>query len=417
MCAPGSVCPRRLLRLLIILVVGQGLAVGSAARANSRAQVLIQPGACPLVVDGRLDEPLWARVTPIAGFVQADPDQGSPATERTEVRLVVDDSALYVGARLHDSQAHQIIARMDRRDGSNPSDSFTVFLDPQRDRLTGVYFGVSAAGTQHDGTMSNDDWRDDTWDPVWDSEVSRDGQGWTVEMRIPLSQLRFDGAANRRWGINLRRVIERKHERAVLAFTPRAQNGFVSRFLELEGVETVRPPAMRLELAPYVSGRTEYRLREADDPFTDGGPMGARAGAGREAGAGRQLHLRGGDQPGLRPGRGRPGGHQPERRRDVLPGEADVLRRRGQPVAELRAGRGQQQLVVQLQQPVAVLQPPAGPYAPGGAARGLRLCRRAGGRGHPGGGQADGLAGALADRHTCTPSPRARWPGSARPAR
>jgi hypothetical protein len=128
------------------------------------AEALVHDGPPP-IIDGHLDEAVWAKARPIDGLVQDEPVEGTRPSERTEVRLLVDGTALYVGARLYDSRPEGIVARLDRRDGGTANDSFTLFLDPLRDGRTGVYFGVSASGTQHDGTMSNDDWRDDTWNP------------------------------------------------------------------------------------------------------------------------------------------------------------------------------------------------------------------------------------------------------------
>ncbi|HEY0707778.1 MAG TPA: carbohydrate binding family 9 domain-containing protein, partial [Polyangia bacterium] len=160
-------------------------------------------------IDGQLDEPLWRAKTPVTKFLQDEPNEGAPVSERTEVVLAIDGGALYVGARLFDSSPDLIKAQLARRDDDVSSDQFMLYLDPHRDRLSGVYFGVNAAGTQYDGTLTNDDGRDSGWDAVWESAVVRDNLGWKVEMRIPLSQLRFDGAAKRAWGINLERWIDR----------------------------------------------------------------------------------------------------------------------------------------------------------------------------------------------------------------
>ena len=131
-----------------------------------------------------------------------------------------------------------------------------MFLDPHRDRRSGVYFGVNVAGTQYDGTLMNDDWRDDSWDGVWESWVTRDPQGWTVEMRIPFSQLRFNETARTGWGINFERVIARNNEHNLLVFTPRRGSGFVSRFPELMALGQIHPPT-RIELMPYASFRVD----------------------------------------------------------------------------------------------------------------------------------------------------------------
>jgi hypothetical protein len=159
----------------MILAAGLGLMDSAVARAATLvAEALVHSGPPP-IIDGRLDEAVWAKARPIDGLVQDEPVEGMRSTERTDVRLLVDALALYVGACLYDSRPEAIIARLDRRDGGTANDSFTLYLDPLRDGRTGVYFGVSASGTQHDGTMSNEDWRDDTWNPVWDARSRATG--------------------------------------------------------------------------------------------------------------------------------------------------------------------------------------------------------------------------------------------------
>src|SRR5205823_14571428 len=101
-----------------------------------------------------------------------------------------DDDAIYVGARLFDTQPDHIERRLSNRDDSPDADMFTISLDPRGDHRTGAEFTVSAAGVQRDQVISNDTNEDSAWDAVWSSAVSTDQQGWTVEMRIPLSQLR-----------------------------------------------------------------------------------------------------------------------------------------------------------------------------------------------------------------------------------
>ena len=127
----------------------------------------------------------------VTDLVQRDPDEGKPATERTEVRVAYDDNALYIGARLFDSQPSRIVRRRSRRDADTSSDLLRVYLDPHHDHKTGVMLTVSAAGSLADAWLSNDFERDTSWDGVWDAAVTVDDRGWTVEMRIPFSQLRF----------------------------------------------------------------------------------------------------------------------------------------------------------------------------------------------------------------------------------
>ncbi|MGE5743147.1 MAG: carbohydrate binding family 9 domain-containing protein, partial [Gemmatimonadota bacterium] len=125
----------------------------------------------PLVVDGRLDDPVWRTAERVSGFLQRDPLEGKAASESTVVYVAYDDAAIYIGARMYDAHPDSIVGRLGRRDDYANSDRFNVFLDPYHDRRSGVYFGVDAAGTLYDGVLLNDDWDDDSWDGVWDGHV------------------------------------------------------------------------------------------------------------------------------------------------------------------------------------------------------------------------------------------------------
>jgi hypothetical protein len=241
-------------------------------------------------LDGVLSEAGWAAALPVTSFTQREPNEGAPATERTEVRVLYDDDALYVGARLYDTSPDSIKGQLARRDRVSSSDRFLVFLDCYHDRRTGFFFGVNAAGTLYDGTLYNDDWDSDTWDGVWDGKVARDSLGWTAELRIPYSQLRFQRQQTHRWAINFKREIARRNERDYLVATPSNGSGFVSRFVELVGIERVSPPR-RLEILPYATTRAEYLSHEDRDPFNDGSRLGAGLGGDIKLGIGSNLTL------------------------------------------------------------------------------------------------------------------------------
>jgi hypothetical protein len=222
------------------------------------------------VIDGALDDEVWRLAPPATAFTQADPDEGKPATERTELRVAFDRSALYFGVRLYDREPARIARQLARRDREAEADGFWLFLDPHHDHLTGAAFGVSAAGVQGDATIYNDSWQDESWDAVWESAVRIDAEGWSVEMRIPYSQLRFPAADRHTFGINARRAIQRKHERDWLVLVPKTESGLASRFGHLEGLEHI-VPQRTVELLPYVAGRGEFIApSSADDPFNDG---------------------------------------------------------------------------------------------------------------------------------------------------
>jgi hypothetical protein len=132
-------------------------------------------------VDGVLSEPSWAAAEPYDGFVQLFPEEGRPPTERTEVRVLYDDRALYVGIRCADSDAASLVRPLGRRDKAPFSDSVAVILDSNRDRRTAFYFELNAAGVQSDALLFGEDESNDDWDAVWDGAVTADGGGWTAE--------------------------------------------------------------------------------------------------------------------------------------------------------------------------------------------------------------------------------------------
>ncbi|HEU4700797.1 MAG TPA: DUF5916 domain-containing protein, partial [Gemmatimonadales bacterium] len=259
---------------------------GPAAAAPVRAARTPQP----IALDGALTEPAWAQATVFSDFTQKDPNEGQPATQRTEVRVLYDADAIYVGADLFDTAPDSIRAQLARRDNLVSADRFFVFLDPYHDRRTGFYFGVNAAGTLYDGTLYNDDWDSDTWDGVWDAKVQRTDRGWSVEMRIPLSQLRFPKRDVYTWGVNFRRDIARYNENAWLVYTPKNGSGFVSRFRELTGLTGIVPPR-RLEILPYATAKAEFLQHDAGDPFHDGSRYSPGVGADLKFGVSGNLTL------------------------------------------------------------------------------------------------------------------------------
>src|SRR5215471_17883863 len=176
----------------------------------------------PPVVDGHLDDPVWKTAEVAGDFHQFEPNEGAPATERTEVRILYDNTNLYVGLRLYDSEPAKIVRRLSRRDDDPDADKFTFYIDALHDHRTGAGFEVSAAGAQHDFIISNDVNQDSSWDAVWDAAVTIDSEGWSAELRIPLSQLRFLKSEHQTWGFNVNRFIFRKNERDWFQVVPKA---------------------------------------------------------------------------------------------------------------------------------------------------------------------------------------------------
>jgi hypothetical protein len=243
-------------------------AVGAAVRVAAAAPD----------VDGRLDEPVWATAPVMSEFTQRDPDEGQPASERTEVRVTYTDDALYVGVRAFDREPARIAAQLTRRDSWSPSDWIAVGIDSYHDRRTGFVFQVNPAGVKRDSYIFNDTEEDDSWDAVWDVAVSRDAEGWTAEFRIPFSQLRFARADAHTFGFQVHRVINRRNETQQWRYIPKNEQGQVSLWGELRGIEGLRPPR-RLEVLPYTVARGQRYAAEERNPFRTGASQSATIGA------------------------------------------------------------------------------------------------------------------------------------------
>jgi hypothetical protein len=264
----------------------------AAARKEIRA-VRVQ-GRTP-VVDGRLEDAAWAAAPVLSDFIQKQPVEGAQPTERTEVRFVYDDAALYVAARMFKNDPNAIQAPVSRRDNGNQAEHIWISLDTYLDRRTAYSFGVTAAGTRMDWYHATDDEGDVdlSFDPVWQAEVQRDSLGWTAEMRIPFSQLRFNAGAVQTWGLNIDRWNPATQEDVFWIPVPTQQTAWASRFGTLAGIEGIRP-SRRAELLPYVASSGSFTASPgAGNPFDDGSSVDARVGADFKMGVGPNLTLEG----------------------------------------------------------------------------------------------------------------------------
>lgn len=263
------------------------LAVAATRPLSAQPSLRAQWIAAPITLDGKLDEPVWRTGTSATAFVQRTPQNGSPASQKSEVRIAYDANALYVGVRNFDTAPDSIAQQLGRRDAEDLyADWFYVGFDSYGDKRTAFTFGVNPRGVLTDGYVTNDNLEDFdiTWDAVWNVAARIDSAGWTAEFRIPLSQLRYDvvngRGAVRPWGINFTRTIARHGEDAYWAPTPADAPGFVSRFGTLTGLDSLRPPS-RTEIIPYVRTQLESQPLSARNRFVPGqklaGAMGGDA--------------------------------------------------------------------------------------------------------------------------------------------
>ncbi len=239
-------------------------------RVTLRATRLVEP----IVLDGKLDDPVYAQVKAVTGFIQQEPDDGELATEQTEAWILFDDRYLYVSARCWDSHPERMVANEMRRDNSGiwQNENFTVLIDTFYDRRNGFYFQTNPLGALRDQAVGDEGQAiNSDWNTVWEAKASTFEQGWMLEIAIPFKSLRFQQGGAQVWGFNLRRIVTWKNERSFIApiSASYGQTG-TYRFSDaatLVGLEVVGA-TRNLELKPYAVS-TLTTDQTADEPFTN----------------------------------------------------------------------------------------------------------------------------------------------------
>ncbi len=227
----------------------------TAVRAN---------GAVP-TVDGRVDDPAWDEAPALTNFRQTNPVEGAVPSESTEVRFLYTDRDLYVALRGFDREPGRVVGRLTRRDQEVAADEFTLYIDSYHDRRSAFAFTVNPSGARADVFIYEDGaGRDNSWDPVYDWATRTDSLGWSAELRIPFSQLRFPSQEQLTFGLRVKRLINRRNEEVNWPFVPRDQAGEVSRYGSLVGLSRV-PAPRRLELLPYTGGNTRIRTARSTE--------------------------------------------------------------------------------------------------------------------------------------------------------
>lgn len=254
--------------LAILLVLGGVVASARAQEYDGNTpeapgmQATRVGSEAAISIDGRLDEAAWQDAAPVTGFRQFEPNEGRPATQRTEVRILYGNDNLYVGVILHDEQPANIEQTLGRRDEYNRADWFLVSIDSYFDRRTARVFGVSAAGVQYDAIRRDGGGGpggpgDNSWDAVWYSDVGMTPEGWVVEMRIPYSMLRFSDDGTQTWGIHFQRRMPRRGEEAEWPLVPRTErSNLVAQFGQLTGITGIEPKR-NIQVRPYTLSRLQ----------------------------------------------------------------------------------------------------------------------------------------------------------------
>ncbi|MEL6824465.1 MAG: carbohydrate binding family 9 domain-containing protein, partial [Calditrichota bacterium] len=204
-------------------------------------------------IDGILDDDSWSLVDWSGDYIEWSPQENTAPSQQTRLKILYDDKNLYVAFECFDSHPDSIVERLSRRDGFD-GDWVEINIDSYFDKRTAFSFTITAAGVKGEEfiTDNGNNW-DATWNPIWHAKTNVGDTGWTAEIRIPLSQLRFSKEAGQIWGIQSTRRYFRKEERSTWQRSPLNAAGWVSGFGELHGLQNLQP-RMQWALKPYASG-------------------------------------------------------------------------------------------------------------------------------------------------------------------
>ncbi|WP_299116190.1 DUF5916 domain-containing protein [uncultured Winogradskyella sp.] len=222
----------------------------------------------PPTIDGVLNDEAWNAVEWTTDYTEFQPDVGTPPTEQTKMKIVYDDKNLYVAFKCYQKDPGTIEKRMGRRDDF-PGDWVEINLGSYNDDRTGFSFTISASGVKGDEFISNNGNFDSSWNPIWYTNTNIDEEGWTAEMRIPLSQLRFGNEQEQVWGLQSTRRYFNNEERSTWQPLEANPPGWVSEFGELRGLIGLKPQK-QLEIQPYTVAQLDTYQAEPGNPFRDG---------------------------------------------------------------------------------------------------------------------------------------------------
>lgn len=233
-------------------------------------------------INGLLDDAIWQDIPVASDFVQYTPYNGAKASQKTEVKVLYDDGAIYIGAYMFDSYPDSIYTDLGKRDSDHDinADVFGIDLCPYNDGINGYSFKVSASGVQTDGKQGGGDepgHNDNTWDAVWESSVTKTEFGWSAEIRIPYSALRFPINKIQTWGVNFWREVRRTREQSTWNFVDKNIGTTYNHLGEMTGITDIIPP-LRLSLTPYVSGYMESNSDKKGTAFSYNGGLDLKYG-------------------------------------------------------------------------------------------------------------------------------------------
>lgn len=251
----------RLVAALLVLALAPTLA--RAAHDDRQKRHTATRTHAPPRIDGKLDDPAWQDARVDDRFTQNFPDEARRPSQRTELRVLYDDRALYIAVRCFDDHPEGIVERLTRRDRDTDADKVAIEISSKNDRISAYEFVVNVSGVLADAVRFDDtNWSSD-WDGLWLGAAARDAHGWTAEYMIPLKTLRYEGGRTE-FGFQVRRLIQRRQEVDEWAYTPRASHGEVSYYGVLDGLAGLH--ATRLfQIVPYLASGIYIRYAQSPD--------------------------------------------------------------------------------------------------------------------------------------------------------
>ncbi|WP_299671243.1 DUF5916 domain-containing protein [uncultured Polaribacter sp.] len=242
------------------------------------------------VIDGLISEDAWDVVPWSSDFTEKTPDEGTPPTHQTKFKVMYDAKFLYVAIRALDKDPGLIQQRLSRRDGF-AGDRVNVIIDSYHDKRTAFVFTTTAAGVKGEeiATQNGNNW-DESWNPIWYTNANVDEKGWTAEMKIPFSQLRFGDDNEQIWGFNINRTIFRLQERSLWQRIPNDQAGFISEAGELHGLVNLKSQK-QLEIQPFTVLQYDSYPAETGNPYRDGSDFKINGGLDAKIGITNDLTL------------------------------------------------------------------------------------------------------------------------------
>jgi len=252
--------------LMLVVVLGAARAAADCPVSGKRLAVTL---GTPTAIDGVLDDPVWLNACFARDLAQRQPVFGAPPTHPVQVAVAIDQTTLYVAARMWSSSAEDVDAALTQFDDVNGAERFIVSLDPSHTKRLAYSFALSARGVRADWLHSDDDagTRDYSWNPIWTGKARLLADGWSAEMAIPLGQLRLPHEPAASWGINFEWYVPRRSEDIFWISVPLDRTGWASYFGDLVGLPPVRP-GIHVELLPYISVRGQASEVPARYPQT-----------------------------------------------------------------------------------------------------------------------------------------------------